>query len=209
MAMTTNEKLDMERAWQKCLSIVPTRSRKEYKSFKALWTRLCHAAAEGDATLVGALLFQGACGGHGNSLALRLAARKGHGECVEMLIPSFRGWGIEGGLLTAMEEAAGQGRRGCVEILISAPEMEPDLWMGLRSAAFWGQVDCVDSILPWVGADKSEGLMELARDVENIGAEGGDVVAQMLRARREGFALEQAIGEPARPARPARQTRRI
>lgn len=196
--MTENEKHDVGATWEGCLSTVPTRSKKEYKTFKELWMKLCQAAAAGDAEKTRKLLSDGACAGHGHSLPLRLASRKGHRECVEQLIPSSSGWGVgqsSAGRISALEEAAGQGRRGCVELLISAPGMEPDVWMGLTHAAFWCQLDCVDLLLPLIGVERSESLVSLALEIERIGAETGDVVVKMLRARRESLALEQAAGK--------------
>ena len=77
--------------------------------------------------------------------ALRWAARKGHKECVELLIPVSEPKAEES---EALREAADMGHKEIVELLIPVSDPKVNESEALRWAADRGHKECVELLLP-------------------------------------------------------------
>lgn len=107
---------------------------------------LAHAAGQGDAATLAALLAQGGDPTANGSTALCWAAKHGHAECVELLIPcsdarSFNSY--------AIRQAASRGHLECVKLLIPVSDPKADNSYALLWASVHGHIECVKLLIPF------------------------------------------------------------
>jgi hypothetical protein len=126
----------------------------EQKNSRA--ARLIQAAEEGDAPAVARALADGV-GEKARSHGLRLAAGKGHAQCVSLLMPvnDFTARS------QALAWATKAGHAQCVKLLIPTSEIPTgDVGVNVSWAWNWaamsGRPECMELLIPWVDLDQKD-----------------------------------------------------
>jgi ankyrin repeat protein len=107
--------------------------------------RLDKAVKKGDAEAVRLALEGGANAKKKDSMALRVAARRGHAQCVRLLIPACDALADRS---NALATAAENGHLECVKLLIPVSDPLGSHGHALRLAAQRGHLECVRALIP-------------------------------------------------------------
>jgi ankyrin repeat protein len=137
--------------------------------------RLIQAAQEGDLRALARALKDGANAKEHDSLALWLAAERGHVECVKLLIEVSE---PRVGNSYALRRAAACGHADCVRVLMEVSEPKVQNSYALRAAAEEGHVECVKLLM-----EASDPLANDSHALRMAAAYGhGDCVELLLPA---------------------------
>lgn len=121
-----------------------------------------------------------------NSMALRMAAKKGHHECVKRLIPVSN----PANCFSALAAAASWGRLECVALLLPFSDASADFSSALFLAISGGHIDCARALIPALGPKDSFNSLSFAAFHGHV--EGVTLLTPISDAEARSCALRRA-----------------
>lgn len=121
-----------------------------------------------------------------NSMALRMAAKNGHHECVKLLIPVSN----PANCFSALAAAASWGRLECVVLLLPFSDESADFSSALFLAISGGHIDCAQALIPALGPKDSFNSLAFAAFHGHV--EGVKLLIPISDAEARSCALRRA-----------------